>query len=75
MQNNLTGRLARWFEFFQEYLIMEIKHVKGIDNVVADALSRRPDYAQVYSVFAITPLVSSVSTFTSHTLQEIVEDQ
>ena len=74
-QENLTGRLARWFEFFQEYLITEIKHVKGVENVVADALSRRPDYAQVFNVFSITPLVASVTTFSSNTFQEILEDQ
>ena len=75
MQDNLTGRLARWFEFFQEYLITEIKHVKGVENVVADALSRRPDYAQVYGVFSIAPLVASVTMFSSMTFQEILEDQ
>ena len=49
--------------------------MKGVENVVADALSRRPDYAQVYSVFSITPLVATVTTFSSTTFQEILEDQ
>ena len=35
-QNNLTGRIARWFEYFQEFNITQIKHIKGTDNVVAD---------------------------------------
>ena len=32
-------RLTRWFLLLQEYSL-EIKHIKGRDNVVADALSR-----------------------------------
>ena len=55
-QTNLTGRLARWFEFLQDYNITSIKHVKGTNNVVADALSRQPDLAYVYQLFSITYL-------------------
>eukprot|EP00961_Rhodomonas_salina_P229375 3099890-Rhodomonas_salina.1 len=36
LQPNLTGRLARWFEFLAEYNITEITHIPGKDNVVAD---------------------------------------
>jgi hypothetical protein len=32
---------ARWLEFLS-YFTFEIKHVKGKENVVADALSRVP---------------------------------
>eukprot|EP00961_Rhodomonas_salina_P138686 1865865-Rhodomonas_salina.1 len=55
-QSNLTGRLARWMEFLADYKIEDIKHVKGVDNVVADALSRRPDYEHLALLFNVTPL-------------------
>ena len=38
----LTGRRARWSELLQEYTF-DINYIKGSTNVVADALSRRPD--------------------------------
>ncbi len=37
-------RQARWMEELQEYEF-ELTHIPGTQNVVADALSRRPDYA------------------------------
>jgi len=39
-QNNLNRRHAKWVEFI-EYFPYIIKHKKGKDNVIADALSRR----------------------------------
>lgn len=39
----LNGRQARWAEELSSYDFV-IEHVKGKENVVADALSRRPDY-------------------------------
>jgi hypothetical protein len=37
----VSRRNARWLEFLS-YLTFEIEHVKGKENVVADALSRVP---------------------------------
>ena len=34
-------RLMRWFLFLQSY-DLDVKHIKGTDNVIADALSRAP---------------------------------
>jgi hypothetical protein len=39
-QPNLNARQARWMEFLCEF-DFEIKHVKGKENKVADALSRK----------------------------------
>ncbi|GEQ72886.1 hypothetical protein JCM33374_g6574 [Metschnikowia sp. JCM 33374] len=35
-----TGRLSRWMDFFEEYA-MDLRHIKGSQNVVADWLSRK----------------------------------
>ena len=37
-QHNLNARQARWLSFLSEY-DFEIKHIKGKENKVADALS------------------------------------
>ena len=39
-QQKLSDRHARWVEYLQDYTFV-IRHKKGKDNVVADALSRR----------------------------------
>ena len=39
-QSNLHRRLAKWVEFIESFPYI-IKHKKGKDNVVADALSRK----------------------------------
>ena len=38
-QQNMNIRKARWLAFFREY-DFEIKHIKGKENKVVDALSR-----------------------------------
>ena len=43
-QKRLSGRQARWMEFLSEF-DFEIHYKKGQLNIVADALSRRPDYS------------------------------
>jgi hypothetical protein len=41
----LNARQARWAEELSSYDFV-IEHVKGKENIVADALSRRPDYRE-----------------------------
>ena len=38
-QQNLNARQVRWFSFLSKY-DFEIKHIKGKENKVADALSQ-----------------------------------
>jgi hypothetical protein len=45
-QPKLTRRQARWMELLQEYNFT-FKYKKGADNVVPDALSRRPDHREI----------------------------
>ena len=42
-QPKLTRRQARWMELLQEY-DFEFRYKRGSDNIVPDALSRRPDH-------------------------------
>jgi hypothetical protein len=44
-QPDLTARQARWVEKLAEHELL-IEHLPGTENRVADALSRRADYAQ-----------------------------
>ena len=43
---NKNGRLTRWALVLQEY-DLDIKHIRGKDNVVADALSRGLDRKKI----------------------------
>ena len=44
-QPKLTRRQARWMELLQEY-DFDFKYKRGSDNIVPDALSRRPDHQE-----------------------------
>ena len=44
-QPKLTRRQARWMELLQEY-DFDFKYKRGADNIVPDALSRRPDHLE-----------------------------
>ena len=53
---HLSQRMARWLSFFAEYNF-EVKYKPGKQNVLADALLRRPDYKLAH----VTTLSSSIS--------------
>jgi hypothetical protein len=48
-QPTLNARQTRWMEFLSEY-DFEIKHIKGKENQVVDALSRRAHEVHVESI-------------------------
>lgn len=58
---NLTGRLARWVEKMAEF-DYKLQHIPGKDNVVADALSRRADHAEV-NALAVRGILKKNVTF------------
>ena len=60
-QPTLNARQARWLEFLCEF-DFEIKHIKGKENKVVDALSRKVQEMHV----------SSLSIFQSDLRQQIV---
>ncbi|XP_078437647.1 uncharacterized protein LOC144708269 [Wolffia australiana] len=51
-QQKLSDRHARWVEYLKDYTLV-IKHKKGKDNVVADALSRRAHVLNVMNVIVL----------------------
>ncbi|KAE9198507.1 hypothetical protein PF005_g16115 [Phytophthora fragariae] len=52
---HLSQRMARWLSFFAEY-IFTVEYKPGKQNVLADALSRRPDYELAHLAFLESPL-------------------
>ncbi|POM62346.1 Pol protein [Phytophthora palmivora] len=56
---HLSQRMARWLSFFAEYNF-RVEYKPGKLNVLADALSRRPDYEQVHVSRVTTDLYDRI---------------
>ena len=52
-QPDMNARQARWLDFLSEYHF-ELKHIKGKENKVADALSQRTH--MIYEVTLVKPM-------------------
>ena len=52
---HLSQRMARWIFFFAEYSF-EVKYEPSKQNVLADALSRRPDYELAHVTTLTSPI-------------------
>uniref|UniRef100_H3H363 CCHC-type domain-containing protein n=1 Tax=Phytophthora ramorum TaxID=164328 RepID=H3H363_PHYRM len=52
---HLSQRMARWLSFFAEYNFT-VEYKPGKPNVLADALSRRPDYELAHVAYLESPL-------------------
>ncbi|GMF61209.1 unnamed protein product [Phytophthora fragariaefolia] len=66
---HISQRMARWLSFFAEYNF-QVEYKPGRLNVVADALSRRPDYA-VHKTDANAIGVVRTSTPSSSLLDDV----
>ncbi|GMF28086.1 unnamed protein product [Phytophthora fragariaefolia] len=66
---HISQRMARWISFFAEYNF-PVEYNPGRSNVVADALSRRPDYA-VHKADANVIGVVRTSTPSSSLLDDV----
>lgn len=67
---HLSPRMARWLSFFAEYNFT-VEYKPGRLNVVADALSRRPDYMATREEDVSVHAVTHVSVPTSPLLDEV----
>ncbi|GMF27116.1 unnamed protein product [Phytophthora fragariaefolia] len=52
---HLSQRMTRWLSFFTEYNFA-VEYKPGKQNVLADALSRRPDYELAHLAYLVSPL-------------------
>ena len=75
-QPTLNARQARWLEFLCEF-DFEIKHIKGKENKVADALNRKVQEMHVasLSIFQSDLRQQIVSHFAGDKLYEQVKDK
>jgi hypothetical protein len=74
-QTNLNKRPARWIEFIETFSYI-IKHKKGKDNIIVDALSRRHNMLSQlhYKIFGMEMLKNfMLLIWTSRVLTKIVE--
>ena len=70
-QSELQDMHIRWLDLLENFPLT-LKHVKGVDNVVADALSRRPDYEAARA--ALTSLCAGGESADCAEEQEIRRD-
>jgi hypothetical protein len=55
-QSSVQGRMTKWADFISSFgNTLEIKYLKGEDNVVTDALSRDPQYLPVINAVLHAP--------------------
>jgi hypothetical protein len=60
-QPKLQGRQTRWMECLQQHHV-DLLYIRGEDNVVADALSRRPDHLQPAALGVLSVGVSQLDS-------------
>ena len=69
---HLSQRMARWLSFFAEYNF-SVQYKPGRENILADALSRRPDYEKDESLDVIAG-ISLVSTDVNDDISAAYQD-
>ena len=72
-QPTLTQRQQRWQEFLARFNL-RIEYIRGKSNVIADALSRRPDHKDSLSTSVSTSTSSSLNNMSSITITDIIDD-
>ncbi len=70
----LTPQLALWQELLSQYDFNRILHIKGLDNIVADALSLCPDFLPILDLFCLPLALGSFSVI-SQSLDDLVKEQ
>jgi len=62
---HLSQRMARWLSFFAEYNF-RVEYKPGKQNVLADALSRRPDYELAHVTSVTVSLLDQIRAAYAH---------